>query len=300
MNHLRKKTSGITDIFSISFFVFFFCSFFSFGEELTPVLRFNRIISFSPPATEQIFLLGAEDRLIACTTYCIRPTQAEKKVKIGSLRDLNMEKIIALAPDLVIASSLTKPMVVKKLNDFGIKTVTFKSPPDFKTLLKQFVELGELIGEKDKAAKIAKDSEGKIDRIKVMTSGFSKKPKAIFQVGSKPMYLSGNDSFVGDFIKSAGGVNILGDKNSGVFSREMIVVENPDVIFMTTMGFAGEEEKKEWQKFKSISAVANSRIFVYDASSICSPNPCDLPLILAEIAGHLFPEYRVEIINCVK
>ncbi|HPN84961.1 MAG TPA: ABC transporter substrate-binding protein [Victivallales bacterium] len=271
--------------------ILIFCSFDILNGQEPVASQPKKIISLSPPSTEQIFLLGAGDALVACTTYCTRPDEAQKKEKIGSLREINVEKIVSLSPDLVIASSITKPALVEKLNSFGIKTVVFKSPQDFKTLFKQFVELGELLGTKDKAAKIASASEEKIIRISSLTSKFQPKPKILFQVGAKPMYLSGNDSFVGDFINCAGGLNLLADRPSGVYSREMIVAENPDVIILTAMGFATEAEEKDWMRFNSISAVKKKSIFTLESSEICSPNPVQLPETVAKIAKLLFPEH---------
>ncbi len=255
----------------------------------------KRIVSLSPPATEQIFILGAGGRIVGCTSYCTRPAEAEKKEKVGSLRDINLEKLVSLSPDLVLASSLTKPSVVEKLRDFKIRVHVQESPKDFNRLLEQFVELGAIIGEREKAAKIAKDAAEKLARIKKIGSAAAEKPKVAFQVGAKPMYLSGKDSFVGDFISHAGGVNVLGDRKGGVYSREMIIAENPDVILLSAMGFATDEEKMEWTRFESISAVRSGRIFLLESSEVCSPSPLELPATLAKIAKMLHPEHSEEI-----
>ncbi len=265
------------------------------AEAQEPSAAPKRIVSLSPPATEQIFILGAGERIVGCTSYCTRPAEAEKKEKIGSLRDINLEKLVSLSPDLVLASSITKPAIVEKLRGFGIRVHVQKSPEDFNGLLEQFVELGTIIGEREKAARTAKAAEMRLRRIKETCSLFRERPKVVFQVGAKPMYLSGKDSFVGDFISHAGAVNILGDLSGGVYSREMIVAENPDVILLSAMGFATEEEKREWTRFDSISAVRSGRIFMLESSEVCSPSPPDLPATLAKIAKMLHPGHAEEI-----
>ena len=261
--------------------------------------RPQRIVSLSPAITEQIFILGAQDRLVGCTIYCTKPAEAEKKEKIGTVLEINLEKLVELAPDLVIGSSLTKQGTVGKLKELGFKVVIFNSPKDFKILFKQFMELGELIGEKEKAVAIASESEKKMNRIKTLVSALADKPKVLFQIGASPMYVAGNDSFVGDFIAYSGGLNVIGDGKSGVYSKEMVVSANPDIIIISTMGLAGEQEKNGWMRFDSINAVKKDKIFVYESSKICSPSPVELPSTISEFAGLFFPSYKEKIRLCV-
>jgi ABC-type Fe3+-hydroxamate transport system substrate-binding protein len=109
------------------------------------------------------------------------------------------------------------------------------------------------------------------------------------------MYVAGNDSFVGDFIEYSGGVNVIGDGKSGIYSKEMVVSANPDIIIIATMGLAGEQEKKEWMRFDSIAAVQKRRIFIWDSTSVCSPSPLDLPSTIAEMAVLFFPDQKQKI-----
>lgn len=258
-------------------------------------LKNQRIISLSPPVTEQLFLLGVGDKIIACTTYCTRPPEAEKIEKIGSLLDINLEKLISLSPDLVITSCHTKPAIIEKLKNFSIDVKIHNSPQNFKELLSQFIELGELVEKKEDAAKIASISAKKIDALKSITLKAKEKPKILFQIGAKPLYLAGKDSFVGDFISYSGATNILGELSSGVYSREMVVTENPAFIFLTTMGLLSDEEKNEWMKLDSIRAVKEGKIYLFDSYEICSPNPAELPNTLAKIAKLIHPELAEEI-----
>jgi iron complex transport system substrate-binding protein len=259
----------------------------------------KKIVSLSPSATEQIFILGEEDNLLGCTNYCVRPVEAGKKEKIGTVLELNLEKIAALDPDIVIASSLTRPEAIDKIKELGFNVVIFNSPKDFKTFFRQFIELGELLGEKDKAAKIASESERKIFSISSLVSGAGNKPKVLFQLGTNPLYAAGNDSFVQDFILCAGGINVFGDKKSAAYSKEMILAANPDVILITDMGTLGEREKNEWMRFSSINAVQNKRIFICDANDVCCPSPPNLPITVAKIASLFFPNYAQKIKECV-
>jgi iron complex transport system substrate-binding protein len=92
------------------------------------------------------------------------------------------------------------------------------------------------------------------------------------------------DSFVNDMIKLGGGINIAADAKIGFYSRERVIEQNPDVIIIMTMGIVGEEEKRIWQKYKTINAVKNNRIHIMDSYKIGSPTPLTFAETVEEMA----------------
>ena len=88
----------------------------------------------------------------------------------------------------------------------------------------------------------------------------------------RPLWVAGEDSFIGDFVKFSGGENIIKGEG-GIYSIEEIIKKNPEIIIITSMGIDTEQEKKTWQKYKMIDAVKNNKIFVFDSDKICSPTP---------------------------
>ncbi|MFC2049040.1 helical backbone metal receptor, partial [Elusimicrobiota bacterium] len=95
----------------------------------------ERIISLGPAMTERVFLLGCGDNIVANTTYCKRPAAASSKEKIGSVVAVDLEKIVAMKPDLVVAISLTRDKTIRKMKKLGLRVEVFKEPKDFKHLL---------------------------------------------------------------------------------------------------------------------------------------------------------------------
>ncbi|MCI5220091.1 MAG: ABC transporter substrate-binding protein, partial [Candidatus Electrothrix sp. LOE2] len=85
----------------------------------------QRIVSLGPINTENVYLLGAEDRLVADTNYCVRPEAARSKEKIGSVMQVSIEKILSLRPDLNLATGLTQPQQLKKLRELGLRVEQF-------------------------------------------------------------------------------------------------------------------------------------------------------------------------------
>ena len=98
------------------------------------------------------------------------------------------------------------------------------------------------------------------------------------------------DSFFNDFIQLAGGENIAADAPSGLYSQEMVLEQNPDVIIITAMGIAGEKEKRRWANFQSINAVKTRRIFIVDADKFCSPTPVSFAEALEQMSSLLHSE----------
>ncbi len=242
----------------------------------------SRIISLGPSITESLYLLGEGERIIAVTTYCLRPIEAKKKERVGSIRESNVEKIISLRPDLVIATSLTSPRTVEKLRKIGIKVVVFAEPKNYVKLCEQFIELSALVGKEDAAARVLTETNARINVLREKVRGLNS-PAVFVQVGSKPLFAATGNTFINDFIVFSGAHNIAGDAASGLYSREEVLKRNPEVILIVTMGISGEQEKTIWEKYKTVDAVRNKRIYFVDSDKVCSPTPLGFAETLEEI-----------------
>ncbi len=252
----------------------------------------QRIVSLGPINTENVYLLNAQDRLIANTIYCVNPPEAKEKDKIGTLLQANIEKIVSLKPDLVLATSLTRPRQVAKLKRLGINVVQFTQPANFDEISEQFIKLGQLIGREERAQRIVDKARRAIDTIRQKTAGRSKK-KVFLQVGTRPLFSSVEDSFTNEFITLGGGENIAKGSLQGVYSRENVIAQNPDLIIiaiMGTEGIAGEKEQQKWMRYPSISAVKNNNIHIVDPNLVCSPTPLTFVEALRTITSLIHPE----------
>lgn len=254
----------------------------SFAKEDYP----QRIICLSPAMAEELYILGVEDKLVGCTVYCQRPPEAGSKEKVGTGIEVNLEKVISLKPDLVLAISLTNPKIKEKLKNLGIKVVAFSTPSNFSQICKQFLELGRLVGKEKEAEKIVKRAEDKADSIKEKVKNLHH-PKVLVQIGAKPLFVVTNRYFINDYIEFAGGINIAKGAKEGIYSREQVLKANPDVIIIVTMGIVGEEEKEIWEKYKTLNAAKNDRIFIVDSYNLCNPTPVSFVETLEEIVEML-------------
>jgi len=252
----------------------------------------SRIISLGPINTENIFLLGAGDRLVGNTSYCSRPEAARQVEKIGSVMQLSIEKIISLHPDLILATALTQPQQLAKLKSLGLNVVQFKQPASFAEICSQFLQLGKLLGLGEDAREIV--NRAKVDVGKIQKEIAQLKPQKVFlQVGANPLFGSVTSSFTNDFITLAGGKNIIANQDSGATNREKVIARNPDVIIIAIMGSEtgiAAEQKEKWQHVTVLKAIQNNRVHVINPDLVCSPSPMTFAHTLQIIAGFIHPE----------
>ncbi len=248
----------------------------------------HRLVSLGPTITEKLYLLGAQDNLVGVTTYCVRPPEACAKEKIGNVTQVNVEKIVDLKPDLVLATSLTDHRAVESLKRLGIHVIVFDEPRSYAETNEQFLELGRIVGREREAREIIRTTDQRVVAIRKRIKGLSR-PSVFVQLGTKPLFAATKDSFVNDFIEFAGGTNIALEAKSGFYSREEVLKQDPDIIILVGMDAQTANEKKVWQKFRALKAVKNDRIFIMDSYRVCSPTPRTFVDALEEMVKALHP-----------
>ncbi len=256
----------------------------------------KRIVSLGPINTENLYLLNAQDRLVGNTRYCVRPEDARSKEKVGSVVQINIEKIISLRPDLILATRFTQQDQVKQLKSLGLQVVKFKQSASFRDSLSQFIQLGKMLGLEDTAKQITHQANSEVETVKMKVAHLVKQ-KVFLQVGARPLSGSVKNSFTNDYITLGGGINILADQKSNKTSYEKVIAKNPDVIIIAIMGTENgiaAKEKKHWQRFHTIKAVQEDRVYVINPDLVCSPSPATFAQTLQIIAGLIHPEILKE------
>lgn len=252
----------------------------------------QRVISLSPIITETIYLVGAEKSMVANTTYCNMPQAAQYKEKIGSVIQMNVEKIIRLKPDLVIASALSREKQIKILEKISIPVVRAINPKTFDQMCDMTLFIGKTLGKETNAVKIVKAAKQKANEILKKTEHL-KKPSVFLQIGIKPLHSANKDMFINEYIRYCGGLNIAEYEGTGVFSREKVLAVDPAVILIATMGSskkAGNLEREKWLSYENMKAVKTGRVHVLDPEMICSPTPTTFVKGLYDILPLLHPE----------
>lgn len=274
---MPSRKSRIFKVLTVCFFLLF-SSLSSLGIEVRdsggervflekPPLR---IISLAPSFTKAIFLLGEGRRLVGVTRYCVEPPEAKKLPKVGSVVEFNLEEVIKLSPDLVLATPLTPPMLLKRLEEIGIKTMVLKTPETFQELCDQFLTLSKILGVYERGEEIVKSAKKRIEEI--TKSPKKRSPRVFIQVGINPIWTAGEKTLIGEALKLAGGENIFKGRG-GPVSEEWVLKENPEVILIMDMGLKGNEMINFWKRFKEMEAVKHNRIHILNSNLYCSPTP---------------------------
>jgi len=241
------------------------------GQLAVQAQEAKRIVSLVPWVTKSLYLMGEQSRLVGCTSYC--PVEASDHIPVvANAMSVNIEKTLTLKPDVVIASSLNKPETIENLKKLGVKVVMQPYPESFEEICNYFVQIGDLVGQGIKAREVVNQQKVRLAKLK---SGLpaGKNPKVLIQIGAKPLFCAVPNTFMEDFIRFSGGKNIAEELKLGSVTREYVLKQNPDVIFIVTMGIVAQEEKDTWLGYQSLSASKSKKIFILDADKTCSPTP---------------------------
>ena len=242
-----------------------------FIGQIVQAQQAKRIVSLVPWVTKSLYLMGEQQRIVGCTSYC--PVENSDQIPVvANAMSVNIEKTFTLKPDVVIASSLNKPETIDNLKKLGIKVVLQPYPESFEEICAYFVQIGELVGQGTKANDIVTQQKARLAKLKAgIPSG--KNPNVFIQIGAKPLFCAVPNTFMDDFIRFSGGKNSAAALKMGGVTREYVLKQNPDVIFIVTMGIVAQEEKDTWLGYQSLSASKSKKIFILDADKTCSPTP---------------------------
>ena len=169
----------------------------------------------------------------------------------------------------------------------GIKVKWFPLPKSFDEINSQFLELSKLIGKEDIAKLIIQKEEAKVDSLKLLINA-DLKPKIFVEIGTKPLFCVIPNTFLDDYITYSGGINAANDLTNGQVSRESVLLRDPDVIVLVTMGNVGKEERERWKNYPFVSAVKKNNIFIVDSNIACSPTPDHFTHTLAQFIRQIY------------
>jgi len=271
-----------------------------FGYEVVAKKYPKRIVSLAPSNTEILFALGLGNRVVGVTDYCNYPPEVVKIKKegkiesIGGFSTINVEKVVALKPDLVVGAYGNGLGNIEAIRRFGIPVICF-NPKNIEDVMRDIWILGVVTGTKQNATKLIRFMEDKIVDVEKIVKLTDTRPKVVHILWNDPIWVSGRETFVDELIRLAGGENAVKKKDWTVISIEELIRLNPDVIIVNSgsgMG-DGRDILYEWithdDRLKVIDAVKNGRVYVVDADVVSRPS-YRLVYALEEFARFIHPE----------
>jgi len=253
------------------------------GKSVTIAKAPATIVSLAPNITEILFALGVGDRVVGDTPYCDYPAPAKNVKKVvGMDQRANKEEIARLAPDLVLAGSITNTDDVTALN--GLKLTVFtlgvpmSGPKNVDDVLADIETVGKLVGKSDAAKQLTADLKKRVDAVAAKARPAAK-PRVFYELDAteptKP-FTPGPGSFIDSLITLAGGANVAADAKMpwAQLSSEEIVKKDPEIIVLgdSKYGVAADQVLKR-VGWSSITAVKKNAIYPIDDDLISRAGP---------------------------
>ncbi|ABR91282.1 ABC-type transport system, periplasmic component [Janthinobacterium sp. Marseille] len=244
------------------------------GNTVTLNKPAQRIISLAPHATELIFAAGGGDRIVGTVGYSDYPAEALKIPRVGSHQQIDVERIIALKPDLLVVwlhgNSERQLEHVRKL---GIPFY-FSEPKKLADIPTSIERLGMLMGTEQQASKVAAAERVELARL---AAQYRNRPtvRMFYQVWGKPVYTLNGGNIMSDVIHLCGGENIFANLSipAPVVTTEAVLLENPEVMMTGDRQAEKSGGLEIWKQYKNILAVKNDNMFSVDADLVNRAGP---------------------------
>lgn len=262
----------------------------SFDRQVTLTEQPETFVSLAPSSTEILFALGLGEKVIGVTDACDFPEAAKAIENMGGFQGVDVEKIVAAQPDLIIADSLTTKEVVEQLEDLGFAVLAIRA-----TTIEEMFGHIELIGKaaniSDAANELVTSFRNRINAISEKTKDITEaeRPLVFYEVWHDALISVGPNTFIHDTIVTAGGRNVTADATTDwpMVDLELLIAQNPEVVLLGHEGQSAADVKARanWQ---TIDAVVNDRVHAVNADLFGRPGP-RLVDAVEEIAKLLHP-----------
>jgi iron complex transport system substrate-binding protein len=232
------------------------------GRDVTLAASPQRIVSLVPSVTEILYALGAEHLLVGVTDFCDFPPEARRRPKVGGMVAPSLEAIIALRPDLVIATNEgTREDTFTQLSRVGVPVylVAAHHVADVTSLMRR---LGELTGREAAAGPLVAGLEQRIEAVKKAVLPLAR-PRVLYVLWPEPLIVPGRGALVTELIQLAGGQSLTADDPDAWprYSLEAAVAKSPEVILLANHGAGtGAVAVDKWKRLTSLPAVKSGRL----------------------------------------
>src|SRR5262245_50619091 len=241
------------------------------GREVMLAAAPRRIVSLVPSATELIYALGGEERLVGRTDFCDYPPAAKDKPSVGGMISPSLETIATLKPDVVIATTSGNRLdTFTKLQQIGIPVYAVHAHR-IAEMINVATRLGELTGRQAAVAPLVAGIERRLFTVANAVRPFPR-PRVLYVLWPEPLLVPASGALLTELIGLAGGDSITANERGDYprFSIEAAVVRSPDVILLANHGSRSAPPviRDKWERLASLPAVKSKRIHAIDGSLV--------------------------------
>jgi iron complex transport system substrate-binding protein len=240
----------------------------------------EKIISLAPSNTEIVYALGLEDRLVGVTEYCDYPEAAKEKPLIGGFSTVDIEKVVAIQPDLILATNIHKDEVLPQLERLGLTVLTL-DPKTVDEILEAINLIGWFTGKKEEASHLVTEMDNRIKAVtdKTLALSEAQRPAIFYILWHDPLKTVSAETRIHELIVKAGGMNIAQDLEGDypTMSLEAVLMANPQVIIAGSGHGTGENLPFQFAltepRLAEVDARRNDRVYEIDADLTSRPAP---------------------------
>ncbi len=245
------------------------------GTTVALPARPRRIISLAPNVTEILFSLDLGSEVVGVSSFSDYPAAAKRLPIVINYTSVNIEKILALKPDLLVAAAIVPASAIAKLRALHLP-VLVTDPTDLPGILKDIRLVGTATGVSVAATVEVSVLQRRIDGVKALVSHTAARPRVFYELDPKQLYTGGHGSFIDSLITLAGGVNVAGTINNPypALSAEKLIASDPQYIILGDYNYGVTAASVAARPgFGSISAVKQRHVYGINDDLVSRPGP---------------------------
>ena len=285
----EKKSTQTSSVLSESQTVYPLDFTDSYGNSVRIESSPQRIVSCGPAITELMYALGQQDKLVGRTDYCNYPEACLEIASVGAIDTPSVETIVALQPDLVIASSVFSKESYEQLTGFGIKVICFNEERDPDGVYHMIASLGQVMNANEEASSAIAEMKSKIETVQSRIHASQQAEPSVYYVvsfGEYGDFTCGGDTYIHQMITLAGGRNIAEDVMGWSFSVDQLIEKDPDIIIVPLWA---KEDFMKTAPYDQLSAVKNGKVYSFDTDMLDRQGVRNADAI-EELASIFYPE----------
>lgn len=233
----------------------------------------RRVVSLAPHITEQLFAIGAGERIVATTDFADYPPEAKKLPRVARAHSVDLERVAAAQPDLIVVwGSGFPPSIVESLKRLGVP-VYINEPGSLESIATSLERLGSLTASAT-APRVAADLRARVAALRARYA--DRAPVRVFyQIWAQPLMTLAGTHVINEAIRLCGGRNVFGDLApiAPQVAVEAVVAADPQLIVTAESGAKPGGALDPWRRYATIAAVKNNRLVTLDADKINRHGP---------------------------